>query len=218
MVKQGQRAASKRLKQIKQIRRKKAISYDRTIAASQLAEFMLVRYGLTLKKKIPQTQTQTVQRFLQEWLVQAPKSNVNWSIAQVTTAVLKQLNCQVPWQFLAVLAQNWLSIQAFLMKELPAVPLKDRLVVTDELTVNQLTQLLSHQLATNFFLTTLGGNPQLLQQVAANKVMELQASLQLDDHIDWQRVSALFIQSFVVNEAADSGTRAWLQQLSQLKF
>ncbi|MDN6491825.1 MAG: hypothetical protein L0K14_04080, partial [Leuconostoc sp.] len=64
MVKQGRFAKSKRLKQIKAIRKQMHTDTGRTIKPEDFENFVLVRYGLTLKKRLTGVDKQTVQRFL----------------------------------------------------------------------------------------------------------------------------------------------------------
>lgn len=212
MVKQGQRAASRRQKQIKQRLKQKVKRSQRTITMNQLPEFMLVRYGLTLKKRFSKLSAETMQRFLQALLKNLP-TDFQWSVKTWITTTLQRINNQVPWQFYRLVVINWSELQAFLVKELPAVPLAQPLIVSAEVSETELVAIVSHQLTVNFFLNTTQNNPVLMQQLPANRLTELQASFSDAQEIDWQKVANLLGP---VEPVGDAGTQAWLQALGQL--
>ena len=129
MVKQGRFAKSSKLRQIKEIQRAHRKQADRVISETQFNDFLLVRYGLVLKAKMVRTDKETIQRFLIEWVDNAPK-DANWSIKNLTTDTLKKINGRVPYQFYRALVRNWSKFQHFLKREVPAVPLKNRILIT----------------------------------------------------------------------------------------
>lgn len=215
MVKQGQRAASRRQKQIKQRLKQRVKQSQRTIDAKQLAEFMLVRYGLTLNHHLNKLIGETLQRFLQELLEKAP-TGTEWSVKNWITSTLQELNNQVPWQFYYLVTENWSDLQAFLTKELPAVPLVDRIIVVEEINAADFRRIVSRQLAVNFFLTTSQGNPALMRQLSGERVAELQASFNSQNEINWQQVSNLLKSNTESLSDLDSGTTVWLTKLNQL--
>ncbi|MCY9806266.1 hypothetical protein OXT66_01735 [Lentilactobacillus senioris] len=212
MVKQGQRAASRRQKQMKQRLKQKVKRSQRTINIDQLPEFMLVRYGLTLKKRLPKLSAETLQRLLQAMLEMLPAGE-QWSLTLWLIDVLKTMNNQLPWQFYLLVAENWSQFQAFLVRELPAVPLTQPLIISDEVREVELITIVSHQLAVNFFLTTTQNNPALMRQLPANQIEELQSSLNDLQAVDWPKVASLLGP---VEPMGDAGTQAWLTALNQL--
>lgn len=214
MVKQGRYAGSKRQKQIKQRLKQRAVQSHRTIENNQVVDFVLVRYGLTVKKQLNSLAAETMQRMLQEMLTQV--TTLNWSLTDLLTDTLQRLNGRVPWQFYQIVATNWDALQAFLEKEIPAVPLAERMTVTGRLTNVQLKQVLQRQLAVNFFLRTSRQNPELANRLTPVQINELATSLTTDGDIDWQRVAQVLGNSPVMVDGADKGTVTWLKNLNQL--
>lgn len=212
MVKQGQRAASRRQKQIKQRLKQRVKLSQRTINVEQLPEFILVRYGLTLKKRLTKLSAETIQRLLQALMKNVP-SGFQWSMKTWITETLQRVNNQVPWQFYYVIAENWDDFQSFLIRELPAVPLTQPLIIEDKIDNLELEEIISHQLAVNFFLTATQNNSILMRQLPAAKITELQTSFNDSQELKWQKVASLLGQ---VKPAGDPGTRAWLTDLNQL--
>lgn len=215
MVKQGRFAKSSKLRQIKEIQRAHRKQADRVISETQFNDFLLVRYGLVLKAKMVRTDKETIQRFLIEWVDNAPK-DANWSIKNLTTDTLKKINGRVPYQFYRALVRNWSKFQHFLKREVPAVPLKNRILITDQLTADEFEQIVARQLAANTLLLTLGGNPQLMSQINLTQVTSLADNFMGDSGIDWDKVQTAFKPlPFDVSTAPDTPTKNWLIQLME---
>ncbi len=213
MVKQGRFAKSGKLQQIKEIRKARQVKAERTIDEKQVNQFVLVRYGLTLKSKLIGSDKETMQRFLIEWLDNAPL-NETWSVQQLAEETLKQINIRVPYQFYRALVRNWSKFQRFLKREIPAVPLATRLMVTDTLTTEAFESLVGRQLAANTLLATLGGNPQLMKQINLAQIESLAQNLMIGSKIDWEKVAAAFKPlPFDLDSAPDEETKTWLAEL-----
>lgn len=123
MVKQGRFAKSSKLKQIKQIRRRMHHPAGRVIQPDQFKEFVLVRYGLTLKKKYHDSDKETMQRFLME-LLDVAGTTSPWQLNRIVAETFQNINVRVPYQFYQRVLLNWEPFVQFLNKEIPAVPLK----------------------------------------------------------------------------------------------
>ncbi|MBZ2200201.1 hypothetical protein CLI91_02335 [Lentilactobacillus hilgardii] len=215
MVKQGKFAKSSKLRQIKEIKRARQEKSDRTITEKQFGKFIFVRYGLTMKAKMIGTDKETMQRFLIEWVDHAPKDK-NWSIKALAVNTLKKINVRVPYQFYRAVVRNWSKYQRFLKREIPAVPLKQRILLTDTLTTEEFEQLVARQLAANILLSTLGNNPQLMQQINLEQVADLSKNLMTENGkgIDWQKVQSVFKpMPFDMSTAPDTPTKNWLGHL-----
>lgn len=217
MVKQGKFSRVSSQKQLKNRIKQKKQGNRRTIADEKLEEFVLVRYGLTLKKNLNKLSQETMQRFLMIWIetgqtIESPK----WSIQQLMKTTLQRVNIRVPWQFFKEMAENWGVVQHFIVKELPAVPLAQRLLVTDELDKVGIQKLISEQLAVNFFIDTFQEDAKRLAGVTTEQIQQLQSSFLIDDQIDWQKVQTIFDPlGYVRNTNDDVSTQEWLKQLAQ---
>ena len=96
MVKQGRYAKSSKMKQIKAIRKRMHAPAGRVIQPDAFDQFVLVRYGLTLKKRLKGIGKQTVQRFLQEMLVVTSVDEA-WSLETILVKTFKNINIKVPF-------------------------------------------------------------------------------------------------------------------------
>ena len=213
MPKQGQFAKSTRTKQLNSFKVKRR-GGDNTIPTDQLTDFLVVRFALTAKKRVAPTAQETVQRFLIELADRLVEDNGN--LVQLVPPLLTKLNSQVPWQFYAQLTANWDLLQRFLVKELPAVPLAQRLRVTTQLSTGQLNQLVAEQLAQKGAAATLLGRGPLPPAQTQLVAKQLLAVLYRDGQIDWQQVRAL-LAPLPYQPAADLDlpTRQWLTALAQ---
>lgn len=213
MVKQGRFAASKRVKQLNNFHQKHRVVESRAIADDQLGDFLLVRFALTTKKRLPANARETLQRFLQELTPRlvAHQGRVKDSVA----AVLLAVRTRVPWQFFRQVSEQWAPFQHFLQREVPAVPLKQRMPVTDLLTPAAFNDLLAGMLAEQTVaLTTLQAKvPAAMQQTM---VAQTKQSLFNGQEIDWSKVRALFAPvKFDPQTAPDEKTRQWLLELAK---
>lgn len=213
MPKQGQFAKSTRTKQLNSFKVKRR-GGDNTIPTDQLTDFLVVRFALTAKKRVAPTAQETVQRFLIELADRLVEDNGN--LVQLVPPLLTKLNSQVPWQFYAQVTANWDLLQRFLVKELPAVPLAQRLRVTTQLSTGQLNQLVAEQLAQKGAAATLLGRGPLPPAQTQLVAKQLLAVLYRDGQVDWQQVRAL-LAPLPYQPAADLDlpTRQWLTALAQ---
>ena len=213
MPKQGQFAKSTRTKQLNSFKVKRR-GGGNTIPTDQLTDFLVVRFALTAKKRVAPAAQETVQRFLIELadcLVEA-----NGNLAQLVPPLLAKLNSQVPWQFYAQVTANWDLLQRFLVKELPAVPLAQRLRVTAQLSTARLSQLVAEQLAQKGAAATLLGRGPLPPAQTQLVAKQLLAVLYRDGQIDWQQVRALLAPlPYQPAPELDLPTRQWLTALAQ---
>lgn len=213
MPKQGRFAKSTRTKQLNSFKVKRR-GGGNTIPTDQLTDFLVVRFALTAKKRVTPAAQETVQRFLIELadrLVEA-----NGDLVQLVPPLLTKLNSQVPWQFYAQVTANWDLLQRFLVKELPAVPLDQRLRVTAQLSTGQLNQLVAEQLAQKGAAATLLGRGQLPPAQTQLVAKQLLAALYRDGQVDWQQVRALLAPlPYQPAPDLDLPTRQWLTALAQ---
>lgn len=213
MVKQGRFARSSKMKQIKAIRKRMHQPTGRTIHPDEFEDFVLVRYGLTLKKRLKGIHKETVQRFLQEMLADTP-INQNWQLTDILDKTLRTIGNKVPFQFYRVITNDWPEIQHFLQREIPAVPLAKRIIVSDLVDDAKLQEIVSTVLAGNTYSELVDNNPEMLERVKDQQVSSLQTNLLTDKSIDWQKVEGVFGPfSFDPTQAEDDGTRQWLEQL-----
>lgn len=213
MPKQGQFAKSTRTKQLNSFKVKRR-GGGNTIPTDQLTDFLVVRFALTAKKRVAPAAQETVQRFLIELADRLVEDNGN--LVQLVPPLLTKLNSQVPWQFYAQVTANWDLLQRFLVKELPAVPLDQRLRVTAQLSTGQLNQLVAEQLAQKGAAATLLGQGPLPPAQTQLVAKQLLAALYRDGQVDWQQVRALLAPlPYQPAPDLDLPTRQWLTALAQ---
>ncbi len=213
MPKQGQFAKSTRTKQLNSFKVKRR-GGGNTIPTDQLTDFLVVRFALTAKKRVAPAAQETVQRFLIELADRLVEANGN--LVQLVPPLLTKLNSQVPWQFYAQVTANWDLLQRFLVKELPAVPLAQRLRVTAQLSTGQLNQLVAKQLAQKGAAATLLGRGPLPPAQTQLVAKQLLAALYRDGQVDWQQVRALLAPlPYQPAPDLDLPTRQWLTALAQ---
>ena len=213
MPKQGQFAKSTRTKQLNSFKVKRR-GGGNTIPTDQLTDFLVVRFALTAKKRVAPAAQETVQRFLIELADRLVEDNGN--LVQLVPPLLTKLNSQVPWQFYAQLTANWDLLQRFLVKELLAVPLAQRLRVTTQLSTGQLNQLVAEQLAQKGAAATLLGRGPLPPAQTQLVAKQLLAALYRDGQVDWQQVRALLAPlPYQPAPDLDLPTRQWLTALAQ---
>ena len=213
MPKQGQFAKSARLKRVNNFKVRRH-AQGQTIADDQLTDFLLVRFNLTAKKRVPTAAQETVQRFLIE--VSDRLIAANGDLATLIPELLTDINHRAPWQFYQQLLPQWTLLQDFLKKELPVVPLTTRRYVTTTVTVADLTQLVAHLLARKSAAITFLKRPNVPAVMQEQTARLLEASIDVDGAIDWAKVRALLAPfPFTVDDSLDAGTREWLRQLAQ---
>jgi len=215
MVKQGHYARSSRKQRVRQLKQHHQVQADHVIEPTAVTEFLLVRYHLTRGKKQRPVVRKTMQQFLTQWLA-LTASTPTWSVTEITTKTLQQFNLQLPWQGYAIVDQAWADFQAFLVKEVPAVPLQQRLRLVEPLSTEQWQQLLSQQLAVNALLGLFGQNEQQLSQLTTVQIRQLQTSIQTATGIDWEKVASLLAPTSE-NSVVTVQNQTWLAQLNKLK-
>jgi hypothetical protein len=214
MPKQGQFAKSARLKQLNNFK-VRSHQQGQTITTDQLPDFLLVRFNLTAKKRIPHAAQETAQRFLIEVLDQLVKAKGD--LASLVPDLLDDINHRAPWQFYMQLLPQWDLLQDFLKKELPAVPLAKRCYVTTTVTSADLAKTVAQLLAKKTAAITFLKRPNVPAVMQQQTAQLLYGSIYHDGAIDWDKVRALLSPfPFTIDPQLDEGTRQWLQALSQL--
>lgn len=214
MPKQGHFAKSSRLKQLNNFKVKRPQVAGNEISGDQLTDFLVVRFALTAKKRVPAVAQETSQRFLIE--VSDQLTNHQGNLSLIVPAVIRKLNPQVPWQFFQQLLANWALLQRFLVKELPAVPLNPRLRITEQVAVDELAQLVAHQLAIKGAATTLLNRPQVTPALKQRTTQLLLATLYQGGQVNWTQVRALLAPlPYQPPVKLDASTREWLLDLSR---
>ena len=214
MPKQGHFAKSSRLKQLNNFKVKRPQVAGNEISGDQLTDFLVVRFALTAKKRVPVVAQETSQRFLIE--VSDQLTNHQGNLSLIVPAVIRKLNPQVPWQFFQQLLANWALLQRFLVKELPAVPLNPRLRITEQVAVDELAQLVAHQLAIKGAATTLLNRPQVTPALKQRTTQLLLATLYQGGQVNWTQVRALLAPlPYQPPVELDASTREWLLDLSR---
>ena len=213
MVKQGQFAKSKRIRHLKSLRIKRHPNQGRTIANEQFPEFLLGRYVLTTRKDLPAEARESGQRLLQELGPRLLENGGNEQAAVVS--VLHFALGRVPWQVYWQVSQSWDQLQAFLKREVPAVPLAERLRLSQLLSQTDLDKIMINLLAKQAAVATTLNQGDKLRQMMAQR---LSAAIQkAQGGIDWEKVRQLIGPlPFDPQDADDQGTRVWLTKLQDL--
>ena len=213
MSRPGNYGKSSRLKQLRQLKRKKSQQASRTIAWDQVEDFLLGRYHLVQGNRLPATVDATVQRFFSEWLQTAlaqGEPQLQWDIAAITATTFKRIGNQVPWQFYAVLLEQVMAWQKFLLREGPVVPLVIPRQIIKPLTATAWAALVADQLAVN--LLTIMATP-----ITAEQREQLTKSFLADGRVQWSAVAALFSPlGFTIQASADEAAHQWLTELLAL--
>lgn len=211
MPKQGHFAAAKRVKQLNNFHQKHQYHESRAIDDDQLADFLLVRFALTTKKRLPASSRESLQRFLQEMIPRFVDNH--GSVAESVDDLLPAMRTRVPWQFFRQVTEQWDVFQHFLKREIPAVPLKEHLLVIDQLTPHDFSMRLASSLAEQLVsLTTL--QTKLPNKMKQALMVKMRSTIFDGTSIDWGKVRALWQPfPFDVDSALDEKTRQWLLAL-----
>lgn len=214
MPKQGQFAKSARQKQLNNFKVKRHGGTGNTIDDQQLTDYLVVRFALTAKKRVPKQAQETMQRFLIEVGDQLREENGN--LTKILPKLVNKLNSQVPWQFFNQLVDNWELLQKFLVKELPAVPLAHRLRVSEQVNMATLNKLVATALAEKGAATTLLNYPGIDAQKKRQTTHLLLTTLYRDGQINWAQVRALLSPlPYQPDPSLDQVTKDWLSGLSK---
>lgn len=215
MPKQGQFARSHRQTAIKSIRRHHpAHGQQRVISRDMASDFIIIRYRLTTGKHLAPIIRETGQRFLQELISRLLKNDFDFQRGVLET--LTYVNSRVPWQFFFLISHNWSALEHFIQRELPALPLKEQVIlknqVSQEWLDKQITQLLAQKVAG---ITLINQSPNTTMQGAL--VQKLTATIVNDQQINWGAVEALLAPlPFPIAPSLDAGTQEWLRNLQKI--
>lgn len=212
MVKQGKFASSTRSMRGK-TQRYKATSGQGNINPEDVPEYLMVRYHLTRGKKQSELIEQTILRLLDVLVPDLQANGGNLSLAVDTH--LKQASVSVPWQYYKVVVDEWASLSKWLHKELPAVPLSDKQRLGNDL--EDMVAMVAKQLAINWWLFQLAGNPQRLAELTEDKIDSLINNFIVSETIDWQVVQTIYSTvQFTPDSEFDTETMTWLNNLSKM--
>lgn len=216
MPKQGQFAQSHRQKISRSIKQRYQVKRQRTINPTMVNDFMIVRYQLTTGKSLKRADRESGQRFLQELMprLQASHFDLQTAVKQTLVAV----NARVPWQFFYQLSQNWPSLERFLHRELPALPLAQQVIVKHPVSQTILDQKIAGLLARRVMGMTLINKSVdvTTKQALTNQMLH---SIMPDQKIRWSAVQTLLAPwPFPIAEELDEGTKDWLKTIRQLQI
>ncbi|WP_125581081.1 hypothetical protein [Levilactobacillus cerevisiae] len=213
MSRPGNYGKSSRLKQLRQLKRRKQQQAGNVIDWDQVTDFLLGRYHLVQGSKLPPVVDATVQRFFSEWLTTAVaqgEQQAQWDVAAITATTLKRIGNQVPWQFYGLLLGQIMRWQKLLLREGPVVPLATPRQIVKPLTATAYAALVADQLAVN--LLTVMATP-----ITAEQRERLTQSFFRDGQVQWSAVDALFSPlGFQITGTPDDATREWLNGLLAL--
>lgn len=216
MPKQGQFARSHHRKVIKNIRHHQAQPNSRRINKQMANNFLLVRFALTSGKRVSAMDRESIQRFFQELMPRLTKND--FDLHAGVEDVLQYVNSRVPWQFYYQISTNWPLIEHFLHRELPALPLKQPIIIKNQVAQLWVNQRIGHLLVQRIVALT------LIKQ-APNRTLQEQMETRLQTtimdtagNINWSQVQALLqVFPFLVDHSLDDGSQEWLTQISQIK-
>lgn len=213
MPKQGHFAKSTRIKQLNNFKVKKHFPGN-TIPDSQLTDFLVARFALTAKKRVPRDSQEAVQRFLIELADQLLA--YHGKLSDLVPVLLQDINHRAPWQFYMQLLPEWDLLQDFLKKEAPAVPLRQRCYLTGLLTKEEVSLVVAQLLADKASAITFLKQPNAPAALRQQTAKMLLATIYHDSQIDWSKVRALLAPfPFQVDPNLDAGTKEWLTALSR---
>lgn len=214
MPKQGQFAKAARLKQLNDFKAKRHQGKGNAINADQFTDYLVVRFALTAKKRVARPAQETTQRLLIE--IADRLIEMHGDLAKLVPEVINRLNSQVPWQFFKQVTANWELLQRFLVKEVPAVPLVDRVRITGQVTPADLNRLVATALAQKGAATTLLNQTRVDPAKQQQTVKLLLLTLYRDGQVDWSKVAALLSPlPYQPDPSLDQATRDWLTSLSK---
>lgn len=214
MPKQGQFAKSVRTKKINQFKVKRQSNRE-VIDPKQFVDYVIVRFALTSKKKLAKAIQESNQRFLIELLTACKGETLD--LTMVVPEVLTKLNSRVPWQFDRQIINGWQTLEHFIRREVPAVPLKTPVRVTGELSTAELTEIIAGNLAKKATAITFLKRP-VSDQIKALTEQRLQQSIYQKGQIDWQQIATLFKPfPFQIDPQLDQPTKDWLMSLEKEK-
>lgn len=215
MPKQGHFAKSTRIKQLNQFKVKK-YRQGEWIEDQQFVNYVVVRFALTTKRHLSELAGETAQRLIMEICGELNPGNND--LSKVISRKLAEVQSRVPWQFYQQVLAEWKEIQRFLQREVPAVPLRERVLLSNPISEQSLEQLVAKLLARQttavmFFNRAVNGQIEKQTRERLLKVIFNQG------RIDWTKVAALWAPfDFEPADQLDAGTKKWLHQLAVLNL
>lgn len=213
MPKQGHFAQSSRQKKVNQLKVRRSKQVVNTIEEDQLDDFMVVRFALTTKKQVDKDSRESMQRLLMEILKKRSENLLDFSLVMPT--LIEKLNSKVPWQFFKQVSDNWVILQKFISRELPAVPVASQVRVANNISRENLDKLIMVNLAQKIIGITLLNRPvnDSMKSVMEN---QMEQAIWVNNEIDWEKVRTLFSPlPFPIEESLDQSTKDWLTGLAK---
>ncbi|WP_243133491.1 hypothetical protein [Weissella koreensis] len=107
----------------------------------------------------------------------------------------------------------------FLKREVPAVPLKDRLIMVN-VSLQTFDEIVTQHLALNWFAAQYRNQPEKLQQLQAAQISDLQKSFLNEEGVAWKSVEVLYLNQAIASDKSslDSQTRKWIAALKQIEI
>ena len=213
MPKQGHFAKSTRLKQLNQFKVKKH-AQGQAIDDQQFIDYVLVRFALTTKRKLSELAGETAQRLIME--ICAELNPGNNDLSNIVSNKLAELQSRVPWQFYQQVLTNWEQVQHFLQREVPAVPLRARVLLSSPLSEQALEQLIAELIARQTTAAMFLNRP-VNEQIKKQTAERLLKVIITQGQVDWTKIAALWAPfDFEPADNLDEGTKKWLHQLATL--
>lgn len=218
MVKQGKFAQVSQMKRQKNLLKHQTAQNSKVISNDKTAEFLTVRYHLSSQKKGAWVIQETMLRFLNILIDQFGKQTV-WDLATGLEQSLKVIGNQVPWQFYYVLSLQKNKFIKFLKREVPAVPLENRIIMV-EISAQVFDEIIAQHLALNWFVTHYRNQPEKLQQLQKEQINELKRSFLDEKEVAWQAVEVLYSNQAIADDvdSNDLQTHKWITALQQIEI
>lgn len=216
MPKQGHFAKSSRIRHLNDFRVRQHRNGG-LINNNQFEDYVLTRFVLTTKRDLSSQIQESNQRLLIELLpvLQQNQGDIQESIQKV----LPDIASRAPWQFYRQIQESWGSLQHFLLRELKAVPVKPKILAHDEMSLNDLNDLIGQILANQIATLTTLTMPAKLRPDHTQMAQQLMTALTTEDHdIDWTKVRSLMKPyPFKFDDSqVDQATADWLRNLAAL--
>ncbi|MBB1062877.1 hypothetical protein [Limosilactobacillus fastidiosus] len=212
MPKQGQFAKSSRLKQLNQFKVKKH-SHRSVIDGDQFVDYVVLRFNLTSKKRLAKKIQESNQRFLIEILDTCQGQRLD--LESIIPSLFKQLNSRVPWQFYRQIINGWRTLQHFIQREVPSVPLKQQILVSGTISEEELTKMVAEELAVKATAMMFLNRP-VSNQIQKLTQQRLFQTIYQGDQVNWQQIEILFKPfPLVIAPGLDQETKDWLIALAK---
>ncbi|MFP7243128.1 hypothetical protein [Pediococcus pentosaceus] len=219
MVKQGNYAKRIQQHKIRQIKQRKPKQSQQQLKNRQeLSDYLLVRYHLTQSARVDNLVEETMGRFIQVLIANLTKEGHSVNFTTMVQVTLQGLANQVPWQYYALLVNEWANLQSFLRREMEHAPLAEAIIL-EEVDVD-MVDLVATQLAVNWYLTQFENRAVPVTTINEEKVAQLKATFIKDTKINWTNVQTVYSTAPFkkVRTDYDLGTQTWLKTLSHLNL